>query len=452
MPSNVGMLHGFNCGICLHFYHLKYPDRCLSLELNKSILLMKIHIYFSAVFLLISSFMLSKEQATNQPWHRHTVDNSSSGADGVRLADANNDGLMDITTGWEEGGFTKVYLHPGYEHVRKNWPSVIVGNTPSVEDAVFADLDEDGAMDVISSTEGKSRKVFINWAPRNPHYFLSANAWNSEVVPASEGVTQWMFAEPAQLDGKNGLDIIAGSKGSDGVVGWFESPENAREMAAWSWHPISEATWIMSIIMRDMDQDGDFDVLVSDRKPGSTNGVRWLENPGTEHLLRSSWTNHFIGAQELEVMFMDIADLDADGLEDVIACERTNQKIIIWKRLDKTGTQWKQFEIDIPDYVGSAKAVKVGDMDGDTFPDVVLSTNTNLDDAKNGIVWLKFNDNSSFRNVTWQHLSGTIGYKFDRLELVDLDGDGDLDVLTCEENYGPDSEGLGVIWYENPVR
>jgi hypothetical protein len=33
------------------------------------------------------------------------------------------------------------------------------------------------------------------------------------------------------------------------------------------------------------------------------------------------------------------------------------------------------------------------------------------------------------------------------MELVDLDGDGDLDVLTCEERAG-----LGVIWYENPAR
>ena len=36
-------------------------------------------------------------------WERHTIDSSSRGADGVRLADANGDGLLDITTGWEEG-------------------------------------------------------------------------------------------------------------------------------------------------------------------------------------------------------------------------------------------------------------------------------------------------------------------------------------------------------------
>ena len=50
----------------------------------------------------------------------------------------------------------------------------------------------------------------------------------------------------------------------------------------------------------------------------------------------------------------------------------------------------------------------------------------------------------------WHQLSGPKGIKFDRIELLDIDGDGDLDVLTCEENYGTNSQGLGVIWYENP--
>ena len=34
------------------------------------------------------------------PWPRHTIDDSSRGADGVRLADVNGDRLPDIVTGW----------------------------------------------------------------------------------------------------------------------------------------------------------------------------------------------------------------------------------------------------------------------------------------------------------------------------------------------------------------
>ena len=39
-----------------------------------------------------------------EPWKRNTIDASSRGADGVRLADINGDGLLDIVTGWELRG------------------------------------------------------------------------------------------------------------------------------------------------------------------------------------------------------------------------------------------------------------------------------------------------------------------------------------------------------------
>jgi hypothetical protein len=91
----------------------------------------------------------------DRPWCRHTIDDSSRGADGTRLADVNGDGRLDIVTGWEEGGVTRVYLHPGVARVREKWPAVTVGAAKSVEDAAFVDIDEDGAVDVVSSCEGR---------------------------------------------------------------------------------------------------------------------------------------------------------------------------------------------------------------------------------------------------------------------------------------------------------
>ena len=41
---------------------------------------------------------------TAAPWPMHIIDNTSRGADGVRLLDINNDKRLDIATGWEEGG------------------------------------------------------------------------------------------------------------------------------------------------------------------------------------------------------------------------------------------------------------------------------------------------------------------------------------------------------------
>ena len=63
--------------------------------------------------LLITTFMVSSLSAQNAMWNSHVIDSSLSGSDGVRLADVNNDKLPDIATGWEESGYTRVYIHPG---------------------------------------------------------------------------------------------------------------------------------------------------------------------------------------------------------------------------------------------------------------------------------------------------------------------------------------------------
>ena len=413
--------------------------------------MVKIFIFITLGLALCNSCFSQTSNFKKSIWKRHVIDNSLSGADGVRLLDVNNDGLLDITTGWEEGGYTKVYINPGYKKAKEKWSSVIVGKTPHVEDAVFADLDNDGAADVISSTEWKHQKVYVNWAPTNKENYLDANKWKSEVIPVSENMTQWMFTVPMHLDGKNGLDLVVGSKNKNAQIGWFQAPKNPRKMDNWKYHPISNATWVMSIIPRDMDSDGDLDIVVSDRNKEATNGVRWLENPGKLKLQKKYWKNHFIGCNNVRVMFMDLADLDGDGLEDAIATEYTNQKIVFMKRLDKTGLNWHTYNIDIPETTGRAKAVKVGDIDMDENLDVVYTSNTFEKEGQSGVYWLSYNESPTESKWEWHNISGLEGIKYDRIELIDLDGDGDLDVLTCEENAGINSQGLGIIWYENSV-
>ena len=46
------------------------------------------------IFFLVSGCHIPKQETA--PWKRHTIDNSSIGADGVRVADANTDGVMDL--------------------------------------------------------------------------------------------------------------------------------------------------------------------------------------------------------------------------------------------------------------------------------------------------------------------------------------------------------------------
>ncbi len=362
----------------------------------------------------------------------------------MRLADVNGDGLLDIATGWEEGGVIRVYHHPGHAKAGEKWPAVTVGQVKSPEDAVFVDLDSDGAVDVVSSCEGKTETMFVHWAPRDAESMrLQPSAWKTEPLTATHNKSKWMFGLPAQIDGRHGIDLIVGSKGPQGMIGWLQAPADSRQLSDWKLHTICDAGWIMSLRLADIDGDGDNDILSSDRK-GDGRGCFWLENPGMGGSLTEAWAKHPIGSGNREVMFLDYADVDGDGLSDVVVPNKPGE--ILWhRRLPGQSVKWQTTKIPFPQETGTGKSAAVTDINHDGRADIVLS----FEHAKNvsGLVWLE--QTGTATQPTWQQhlLSGPVGTKFDLIELYDVDGDGDQDVLTCEER-----ENLGVIWFENLLR
>ncbi|WP_437206296.1 FG-GAP repeat domain-containing protein [Planctomicrobium sp. SH664] len=382
--------------------------------------------------------------ACEAQWARHTIDNSSRGADGTRLLDINGDGLIDIATGWEQGGQTRIMLHPGKDRVREEWPSCPVGRTKAVEDAVFADLDGDGAVDVISCCEGEERQIFICWSPEEKSRMLNPTAWTRTSLPAAAERMRWMYALPAQIDGNHGLDLFAGGKGPGAAIGWFEAPSQPRKLEDWTWHALRNCGWLMSLEAADMDGDGDLDLVFSDRR-GDRKGVYWLERPQNQQELRQPWKEHVIGGVGEEQMFLTLADLDQDGLQDVLVA--TKPSAVTWfRRLDGSGERWESYTIPFDAVNGTAKAVSVGDIDLDGQLDLVISCET-AQAPLHGLSWMSYE--GSPMSGTWKThpVGGVDGVKHDLCPLVDLDGDGDLDVITSEE-----VTGLGVVWYENPTR
>ena len=383
--------------------------------------------------------------ASAEPWRRHTIDRSSRGADGVRLADVNGDGLPDITTGWEEGGVVRVYVNPGPNRTKRSWPAVTVGRVASPEDAVFVDLDGDGATDVVSSCEGETKTVFVHWAPSDPQQYLDSNAWKTEAVACTAGESHWMYAVALQVDGRRGVDLVVGSKGKTARVGWLESPENPRDLSAWRYHHAQDAGWIMSLDPADVDGDGMMDVIVSDRR-GDAPGTYWLKHPGPRQVAGARrWQRFDITGAGKEVMFLAVSS--AAHHVEVVTPLRSGP--VLWSRGDRSGGKvlWETISIKNDRFVGDGKAVALGDIDIDGQLDLVYTVHTGGDRTKPGVSWWSYRESRS--EPIWQchDISGREGVKFDRIELVDLDADGDLDVLTCEE-----ADNLGVFWYENPTR
>lgn len=368
-------------------------------------------------------------------WTRHTIDDTSEGADGTRLADFDGDGRLDIATPWEQGGVVRVYANPGPQGARAAWPQVTVGRVKSPEDAVLHDLDGDGAPDVVSSAEGDERALFIHWAPTDGAQRRDETKWTTTAIPESAG-RQWLYAAPAQMDGRHGPDLVAAGKNDEAWIGWFEAPADPRDGAGWRWYPLRKAGWVMSIVNIDMDGDGDLDILYSDRK-GESRGVWWLEHPGAEGVT-GEWKHHAIGGLNREAMFLDTGDIDGDGQFDIAAAVRDGG-ILRFTR-GATDLPWTEREIPLPADAGVAKSVTIADVNGDGRSDLVVSAVESK--GKHGVFWL---DGGEGANWTAHAVSGSPGTKFDRVEALDLDGDGDLDLISSEE-----TEQLGVFWYENP--
>jgi hypothetical protein len=255
------------------------------------------------------------------------------------------------------------------------------------------------------------------------------------------------------IDGDGRLDIVGGGKSegasSPATIGWFRAPANPRDGAGWAYTPMSPVAWTMSIVPLDVDRDGDPDVVMSDRtyihKPDgradySLRGSRWLESTDRG----ASWRNHRIGFDSGEHKFLHVADFDGDGVDDVLdGASGPAGNALSFRRNLGGWTSWQATPIPPPERVGYYQDVKTGDIDLDGDTDLVLS-HSHSDGALSGVVWL-----AATGSQTWQRgeISGAPGAKFDNVELHDVDGDGDLDVVTSEQ-----IEQLGVVWYENPVR
>lgn len=396
------------------------------------------------IALFESSIVFGQERyrtVLDSPWVRHTIDDSSLGSDGTKFSDVNNDGKLDLITGWEEGGISRIYLQP--DNTKEKWPYITLPS-PDVEDAFVSDLNGDGFMDLITLSEGDHQRITIHWAPADAADYLDAQKWISKDIPITIGKTKWMFGRPINLDGKNGLDLVVGSKDPNGTLGWLEAPENPLIMEDWKYHEISSLGWVMSIELLDMNTDGEVDVVITDRK-GDLRGLRWLENPG-RNSLTNAWENHFLGIRDGEPMFMDFYEAKKNQKEINFIVPVVQHG---WEHFVKNEEVWEHYTLQFPDFVGDrAKSVKIGDINGDGMLDLTATFSESL--GKSGVIAM-INFQTDFPYFI--DISGKEGVKYDFILLKDLDGDGDLDLITSEETAADGSKkGLGVIWYENPIK
>lgn len=410
------------------------------------------------------------------PWARHVIDAGLRKSEGIRLGDVNGDGKDDLLVAWEGQNISRVYLQPEVAQITAPWPVVEVGSTPEVEDSLLVDLDRDGLLDAVSSLEKGEERVIVHWGPGSGQEdhgcgwargkgFDRTAPWQSAEFAQVRGITMWMYAAPIRLRPGGPVSLVVGGKNykadASATLGLLIAPEQpTRDLSQWRWQSLTDASWVMSIEVADLDADGDEDIVFSD-KHGPKAGVHWLRNPGTLGEPNAAWERTSLTSPDVtSANFITLADLDQDGLQDIVAVVEltkaegqqnnyAHRRVLFLRRTAANGQTWNTHEILVPPGIGSGKGIAVGDIDLDGHLDIVLSS-SGAEGELIGTSWLRYQESPFDRVWSAHNIAGAPGTKYDLVHLADLDQDGDLDVLANDEKQ--DNIGLGVFWYENPTR
>lgn len=173
----------------------------------------------------------------------------------------------------------------------------------------------------------------------------------------------------------------------------------------------------------DFDFDGDLDFALS------THGyLAWIENDGLNNYgFRNITNSHGI------VNSIDCADIDGDGDIDVLAAFE-DSALIIFENVDN----YHFNELNIAFGLYETANAKFGDFDGDGDEDILAV------DMENGnLMWFEHTANLNFSS----HLINNVSDLGFVLNVVDLDLDGDLDFVTHRVNNL--ASNFGIDWYVN---
>jgi hypothetical protein len=304
---------------------------------------------------------------------------------------------------------------PAFRHhfIDRDLPGTQYGQT------ALADLDGDGDLDFTTGRNGDGNEIY--WFE-----FRGPDRWTRHLL--GSGHTSDVGGTTLDIDGDGRIDHVAGGH-------WFRNPGDPRH------RPFDRIAFdeglreVHDLIAADLDGDGRPEILTMSER----NDLRWYAIPADP---RRPWPRHAIGPAVHAGAA--VGDLDGDGDPDVVRSD-------VWfENADGRGTRWVEhggipFGVPTGPYPLATRCV-VRDIDRDGDADLVMTTN---EIRAPQIAWI---ENREGRGMSWRRHDlapgdAAVRGAYHSLAVTDFDGDGDLDVFTCEmEGVPGDRPPRWYIW------
>ncbi|MHC4444652.1 MAG: FG-GAP-like repeat-containing protein [Planctomycetota bacterium] len=285
------------------------------------------------------------------------------------------------------------------------------------ESCGVGDLNRDGRADIIAGE---------NW--------YEAPQWRAHKfrpMAFMKGYADTRCDYAVDMNGNGWLDIVTVRRRAN--MEWLENPKGKEQL--WKAHLIGKSTRTEGVIYADVDGDGRRDFVGSVGKDGQT--VAWFKAP--EKKVSSLWLMTKVGPKGGGPHGMGVGDVNRDGRNDILTR-------ISWYEApqDATVPDWKFHPLDR----GDTHHTVVYDFDSDGDQDIAASSGHAY-----GLFWWE-QQKVNKQMVWKKHLIDKSISQLHDLVLADIDGDGDADLVSGKRYYAHHGKDPGaeepakLMWYE----
>ena len=332
--------------------------------------------------------------------------------DQADVADFNDDGKLDITaTGfWQDT--IKIFINNGSLDFAEK---IIAINVSQIELIEADDIDDDGDTDIIFGG-GSDNNFKILYNNGNAIFDSSKSLFtnNGTYSTADAGLVI------TDLNNDNIKDILTFSGIGSGGLYFLNGAQDYTP----SLIDIEGVDLGGDLVVADFDGNGFLDIVRQNYGDDYVEIMYQIDDlEFRKEFIEQSWDNR--GPAQ-----MSVGDIDGDGDPDLIFPENGNVDgdLSLFKNIE--GKLYRSY---LYHEIASVRITKAADIDSDGDTDIVVTAgeeNTNPAVSENEIVWYENRGNNNFIE---HRIDDAVNFPTD-LEIADIDGDNNLDVITCAYN------------------